>query len=123
MKLNKYLVSAGIGCTNILASIAMASTAGGNSATSTANQIQPTHKELPPEVIELVNTILGYAQAAGVVIAIGMLTYAGFKYLMAGAGEKAKAKDMFVPLAVGAGLVMLAPFIGQTIWNALSTAK
>ena len=115
MKLNKIYTMAGIGCTNLLASMAMADEA------TTSKYGGGETPDLPDEVVSLVNTVLGYAKAVGLVVAIGMLTFAGFKYLTAGAGEKAKAKDMFVPLAIGAGLVILAPFIGETIWNALNT--
>jgi hypothetical protein len=106
MKMNKLLTTASIGCANLLTSMAM--------ATYSAADVT-----LPSEVGNLVGQILGYAKAAGLIVAIGMLTFAGFKYLTAGAGEKAKAKDMFVPLAIGAALVILAPFVGEAIWNSL----
>jgi hypothetical protein len=109
MKMNKLLTTASIGCANLLTSMAMAS-------------ITAAPVTLPSQVNDLVGQILGYAKAAGLIVAIGMLTFAGFKYLTAGAGEKAKAKDMFVPLAIGAALVILAPFIGDAIWTSLSGA-
>ena len=106
MKMNKILATASIGAANLLTSISMA-------------DVQAASVTLPTQVVGLVSTLLGYAKAAGLIVAIGMLTYAGFKYLMAGAGEKAKAKDMFVPLAIGAALVILAPYIGEALWKSL----
>ncbi len=109
MVLKKKIMSLGIACTNLLATMASAS-------------FTPSNTNLPTEAYGVVRSVLGLARAGGVVIAIAMLTYAGFKYLTAGAGEKAKAKDMFVPLAIGAGLVVLAPFLGTWAWDAIAGA-
>ncbi len=75
---------------------------------------------LPSEVVNVVNNILGAVSAVGIVVAIGMIVYAGFKFLTAGAGEKAKAKDMLVPMIVGGALVALAGPIATWIWGMLS---
>ena len=81
--------------------------------------ISSTPQTLPSDVIKIVGNVLGAVQAVGIIAAVGMLLYAGFKFLTAGAGEKAKAKDMLVPFAVGAGLVALAPAIANWVWGTI----
>ena len=69
------------------------------------------------KVKNAVSNILGGVQVVGIVVAAAMILYAGFKFLTAGAGEKAKAKDMLVPMAVGSILVALAAPIANWIWG------
>ena len=108
MKYQKILTMAAVGFNMFIMSTAL------------ADQIKADTTLSHPEGLDnLVGRVLGAAQIVGLIIAIGMLTFAGFKYLTAGAGDKAKAKDMFVPLAVGAGLVALAPTIGNWVWSSV----
>lgn len=65
------------------------------------------------------NMILGVMQWIGYVIAVGMIIFCGIKYLMSGAGEKAKVKDTLVPLLIGAILIAGA----STIAGAITTIK
>ena len=81
--------------------------------------ITASKQALPSDVITIVGNVLGAVQAVGIIAAVGMLLFAGFKFLTAGAGEKAKAKDMLVPFAIGAGLVALAPAIANWIWGTI----
>lgn len=82
--------------------------------------LNPNQQTLPGEVTNVVNNILGALQAVGVIVAVGLLIYAGFKYMTAGAGDKAKTKDMLVPFAVGALLIATAPFIANWIFNSIA---
>lgn len=74
---------------------------------------------LPASVVTAIDWALSAVQAVGVFVAIGMLTFAGFKFLTAGAGEKAKAKDMLVPMVIGAILVIFATSLAKWIWGGL----
>ena len=75
------------------------------------------HSKVPSKVFDAVSRILGGISTVGIIVAAGMIIYAGFKFLTAGAGEKAKAKDMLVPMAVGGILVAFAGPIAGWIWN------
>ena len=86
-----------------------------------ATSLSPTSATIPSQVYKVVNNILGALQAVGIFIAVGLLIYAGFKYMTAGAGEKAKAKDMLVPFAVGAVIIATAPFLANWIWGTLAS--
>ena len=91
--------------------IAMSNTALGMSMAMAAT--------FPSKVVTAVNGILGAVTAVGVIVAAGMILYAGFKFLTAGAGEKAKAKDMLVPMCVGAILVAFAGPIANWAWQVI----
>jgi len=87
---------------------------------SGVGNIQAGSVSLPPEVITVVSNILGAAQAVGVIVAICILLFIGFKYMTAGAGDKAKAKDMIVPFSIGALVVATAPFIGKWVFDTVA---
>ena len=89
------------------ASVALASTGGAG--------------KFPSKVVKAVNNILGGVSVVGVIVAAGMILYAGFKFLTAGAGEKAKAKSILVPMAVGGILVALAGPIATWVWGLVNT--
>lgn len=80
--------------------------------------------DFSPQAIDgLDNTalsILGLVQWIGYGIAIGMVIFCGIKYVMSGAGEKAKIKDTLVPLLVGGILIGGATAIGSAIFNAFA---
>lgn len=64
--------------------------------------------------------VLGVMQWGGYIIAIGMLIWVGVKYVTAGAGEKAKAKETLVPIVIGAVLIAAAVSIAGAIFGAVS---
>ena len=72
---------------------------------------------LPSELNPVITNIFTAVQIVGVIVAVAMITWAGFKFLTAGAGEKAKAKDQLVPIVIGAILIAFAGTIGKWIWN------
>ena len=109
MKINKAKLTKAMISMSIIASqanIALASTSA---------------KGFPKPVVDAVNNILKGVSTVGVIVAAGMILYAGFKFLTAGAGEKAKAKDMLVPMAVGGILVALAGPIATWVWGLVNT--
>lgn len=62
-------------------------------------------------------TILGVVQWIGYVIGIGMIIFVGIKYLLAGAGEKAKAKETLIPILIGAILITMGTAITATVFS------
>lgn len=63
--------------------------------------------------------VLGTIQWVGYVIAIGMIIWVGIKYVMSGAGEKAKAKETLIPIVIGAVLIAGAATIAQFVFSAI----
>ena len=105
MKLNKWkMLTSSLYATSIAASMQIVLADGPSTG-------------IPTQVSSVVTNILNGISAVGVIVAVGMIIYAGFKFLTAGAGEKAKAKDMLVPLIVGAALVALAGPIANWVWG------
>ena len=70
---------------------------------------------------EKVQAALGIATWIGLIVGVVMVIWVGGKYLMAGAGEKAKAKETLVPMLIGACLIALAPMIINTIYTTMTT--
>ena len=101
-----------------VSSMSLAATAGWTPSINTEG-ISPT----PPtgngmeSITEGIGKVLGAAQWIGLIVGIGMIIYIGVKYLTAGAGKKAEAKETAIPLLIGAGLVMLAPTIAQWVFH------
>ena len=69
---------------------------------------------------EKVEAGLGIATWIGLIVGVVMVIWVGGKYLMAGAGEKAKAKETLVPMLIGACLIALAPMIINTIYSTMT---
>ena len=114
MKINKTKVLASI--------IAMTNAAMGMSIVAAeTGATAGTVSNIPSQVVTAVSNILKGISTVGILVAAGMIIYAGFKFLTAGAGEKAKAKDMLVPLAVGAVLVAFAGPIATWAWGMVTT--
>lgn len=63
---------------------------------------------------------MGYIRAACYIVGVFMLTWAGFKYLTAGAGKKAEAKETIIPIIIGSAIIILAPTLFGFIWGAFS---
>ena len=106
-KIGKIL--AGVGANLTIASMALANASPYN--------IQPTAPTDLGDVQGKISSALGIAQFIGFVVAIIMLIWVGVKYLTSGAGKQAEAKDMLVPLIVGAALVALAGPIANWVWG------
>ncbi|MBO5178758.1 MAG: hypothetical protein J6B87_00200 [Clostridia bacterium] len=53
-----------------------------------------------------VGDIIGAIKWIGYIVAIGMIIWCGIKYVMSGAGDKAKAKETLIPIVIGAVLVV-----------------
>ena len=60
-------------------------------------------------------TIMGVVVWIGYIVATGMVLWVGLKYVISGAGEKAKAKENIIPIIVGALLITT----GSTIVSVL----
>ena len=73
--------------------------------------------DIPSDVNNAISTVLSAAQWIGLVVGVGMIIYIGVKYLTAGAGKKAEAKETAIPLLIGAGLVMLAPTVANWVFG------
>lgn len=67
--------------------------------------------------ITVVGKIIGFIQYAAWAIAIGMIIYIGIKYMMSGAGDKAKVKETLLPYLVGAICVGAATTIASFAMN------
>ncbi len=75
--------------------------------------------DLPQTVKDAVSNIFTAIQIVGVIVAVIMISWAGFQFLTAGAGKKAEAKEKLVPIVVGALLIVLASSIARWIWNSV----
>lgn len=62
-------------------------------------------------------TIIGTIKWVGYLVGIGMFIWVGIKYLLAGAGEKAKAKETLIPLLAGAILITTGTAITATVFS------
>ncbi len=62
-------------------------------------------------------TLIGIIQWIGYIVGIGMFIWIGIKYLLAGAGEKAKAKETLIPLLIGAFMVTAGTAITAAVFS------
>ncbi len=83
----------------------------------------PIDPGLNKDLTDAINVVLGAARWIGLVVGTGMIIYIGVKYLTAGAGKKAEAKETAIPLLIGAGLVMLAPQIASWVFGLFSSGN
>lgn len=60
--------------------------------------------------------ILGVMQWVGIAIAVGMIIFCGIKFVMSGAGEKAKVKETLIPILIGAVLIACAVTITEIVF-------
>ena len=60
---------------------------------------------------DLVNTVLGVLQWAGIAIAVGMLIFLGIKYISKGVSEQAEIKKSLPIYLLGVVLILGASFI------------
>ena len=75
---------------------------------------------LPSGVGTMAANVFAAIKAACFIVAVFLLVFFGIKYLTAGAGEKAKTKEMLVPFLIGVAILMLAPTLVEWIWGFLS---
>lgn len=61
--------------------------------------------------------ILGILKWIGYIVAIGMIIFVGIKYLMSGAGVKAKMKETLIPIAIGALLIIATVEIASAVFS------
>lgn len=64
---------------------------------------------------------IGTLKWIGYIVAIGMIIWCGVKYVMAGAGEKAKSKETLIPILIGTVLVVAGIEITAAVFNALGS--
>lgn len=76
-----------------------------------------TPTELDSGITETTKTILGTMQWVGYLIAIGMVIWAGIRFLTSSVGEKVKAKETLLPMICGAILIAGATWIAHFIFN------
>ena len=69
-----------------------------------------------PDGIKAV-TLIGTVKWIGYIVGIGMFIWVGIKYLLSGAGEKAKAKETLIPLLIGAILVTSGTAITVAVFS------
>lgn len=74
---------------------------------------------LPDGADTMAVNVFGAIKAVAMIVAVFLVVFFGIKYLTAGAGDKAKTKEMMVPFLIGAGLIMLAPNIVEWVWGFL----
>ena len=62
-------------------------------------------------------TLIGTIKWIGYIVGIGMFIWVGIKYLLSGAGEKAKAKETLIPLLIGAILVTSGTAVTAAVFS------
>ena len=72
---------------------------------------------VPTELVNKGNKIIGTIQVVGVLIAVVMITVLGIKYMMGSAEEKAANKKSMLPYLIGAVLVLVGTSIVGLIQN------
>ena len=73
------------------------------------------------DMVAMVSDILGFLQFVGFAIAVGMTIYAGMKYMMSAANEKAELKESSIRLVTGAIIVAGVSGLFPMIWKAFET--
>ncbi len=100
MKTLKKIVS-------VLLTISMLITIG-TSVFANSSTINPSIGSADNPFSTMGNTVLGFIQWFGYVVAVGMLIYIGIKYMMSSANDKADLKKGSVNYVIGAVLVAAA---------------
>ena len=72
---------------------------------------------LPTGVQDAAGSAFQMIKTGGLIVGGLMLCWAGFKYLTAGAGKKAEAKESILPIVIGSAIIILAPQIIDAIWG------
>lgn len=72
-------------------------------------------------MVSMVSDVLGFLQFVGFAIAVGMTIYAGMKYMMSAANEKAELKESSIRLVTGAIIVAGVSGLFPLVWKAFET--
>lgn len=88
-------------------------------ANATSNKIDISIGNLTPSQPDGIKavSILGVVQWLGYMIGIGMIILVGIRYLLAGASEKAKAKETIFPILLGAILITMGTAITSAVFS------
>ncbi len=81
-------------------------------------QVTPTITD--NDINKMVSEVLGIVKYVGVAIAIGMFLYAGIKYMMSAANEKAELKNSSIRLIIGAIIIAGASVMFPAFWEIFS---
>ena len=68
----------------------------------------------------MASEVLGIVKYVGVAIALGMVLYAGMKYMMSAANDKAELKNASIRLVIGAIIIAGASVMFPALWDVFS---
>lgn len=91
--------------------------AGGLMSSFFGTEIVATVGSTSGDIGGMASDVLGFLQYVGFAIAIGMTVYAGMKYMMSAANEKAELKESSIRLVIGAIIVAGVSGIFPTFWK------
>lgn len=69
---------------------------------------KPTAPGGEDKIVKAGNNVLGYIQAIGTLIAVGVLMFLGIKYMTASPSEKSDLKKSLIPYVIGAVILLFA---------------
>ena len=95
--------------------------AGGMMSSFFGTDVEVTIGTTNGDMVSMVSDVLGFIQYAGFAIAVGMTIYAGMKYMMSAANEKAELKESSIRLVTGAIIVAGVSGIFPILWKAFET--
>lgn len=72
------------------------------------------------EIKDMASEVLGIIKYVGLAIAMGMVLYAGMKYMMSAANEKAELKNSSIRLVIGAVIIAGASVMFPAFWDVFS---
>lgn len=72
------------------------------------------------DITKMTEEVLGVVKYVGVAIAIGMVLYAGIKYMMSAANDKAELKNSSIRLIIGAIIIAGAAVLFPAFWDVFS---
>ena len=82
------------------------------------SQVTPTITD--GEIKDMASEVLGIVKYVGLAIAMGMVLYAGMKYMMSAANEKAELKNSSIRLVIGAVIIAGASVMFPAFWDVFS---
>lgn len=107
--------------TSLLLGMSMTTFAGGMMSSFFGTDVVVTIGTTNAGMVSMVSDVLGFLQFAGFAIAVGMTIYAGMKYMMSAANEKAELKESSIRLVTGAIIVAGVSGLFPLIWKAFET--
>ena len=72
------------------------------------------------DIRNMASEVLGIVKYVGVAIALGMVLYAGMKYMMSAANDKAELKNSSIRLVIGAIIIAGASVMFPALWDVFS---